>query len=565
MTVKKNDIRIIPILLGFLFLVSLGSVQADMQYSVINPTTLTKIATQDTFFGYENYTPFNYASETVLNTSKNYALYGDLLITYCPNVARGLLTEAIYKFNFANISQIITNMTINGKLNTTYASQVFTWKWNQNVTWNESHVIGSGIGADSDELISHTYPTLTSNNVLDNRVNLGLDKSFVNALYQGGNITLKLNQTNPLIACNLNQNQVKTTSESHRFGVNSGAVVTLTLANFVTTLIQNTDIVPGTVFDFESNTTSNSFSPVNDFGYDPTTNTIYPQKTKTAIPDFYTTDENNLDIISCAGLNYLNVTWGSINEPIFGNPSYDVICFNQSGDHNEQDGWYGAIKVINNTNVRGGAGVDFDFYYALISPSYSTFSTPFLSPDPPQLGQNLSIFWTTSQELNTILYYKPAGGSYSTVQNLGNFSTYHNVTINKDSLQLSTYTFYLAGNTTSGVYSTSINYTFTVGTNLNVTGNGTISTGARGLADAGFVDSPVLGVYVLGFFILAFFTIWGFLKGGSYLGLTILVSGIVVLSTITLLPIYLLIPFIVLAAAVVVIIFRKIFTPGGGD
>ena len=142
-------------------------------------------------------------------------------------------------------------------------------------------------------------------------------------------------------------------------------------------------------FDFESRAGSFSDFPEADFSFNIDTNTLTPLH---SIEARETTSEydivNNLNSQTCSAVtNYGTAGISSINFP---SGNYWNICFKLSAQHNGQS-FYGAVKVINNTNNL------FTFYWALYSPSYVTFSSFLASPASPRGTQDAVITWSTTQ------------------------------------------------------------------------------------------------------------------------------------------------------------------------
>jgi hypothetical protein len=195
----------------------------------------------------------------------------------------------------------------------------------------------------------------------------------------------------------------------------------LNVVDFLNATILGTD-VPVTYFDFESGLASTSSFAQADFSYDAGTNTLTPLVpavfASTAESSY--TAANNLQNHDCGGTygnSYSTTPITSLNPvPDF----YDVVCFNLSSQHNGFQ-FYGAIKILNNTNVRSGASEEFDFHWAMYSSSLTTMSNFTYSPEPPQANRNLTVSWTTTQPTDSVVRFRfrtlPSGnyGSWITV------------------------------------------------------------------------------------------------------------------------------------------------------
>lgn len=218
-----------------------------------------------------------------------------------------------------------------------------------------------------------------------------------------------------------------------------------------------------TYFDFESGHASSGYFNEADFAYDAVGNILTPY-VPVSFYDSVTSNENDMsDILCSVNGGYSTSPRTSINIP-FG--TYDIFCFNLTGNHNGYN-FYGAIKVINNTNVRGGVNPEFDFYSGFYSSVFNAFTSPSYSPSTPVDNVNLTITWSTTTPITTNLRFRTVLGSeygaYSTFY--GDNETYnnvHSVEIDSSYLEAGTYQLELFGFDNDSSEYTSENYIFTV-------------------------------------------------------------------------------------------------------
>lgn len=142
---------------------------------------------------------------------------------------------------------------------------------------------------------------------------------------------------------------------------------------------------------------------------------------------------NTLANVACAGeTGYSTSPIYSLNVPA---GKYYVICFNLTANHNGHP-FFGAIKV-NNAQTDQILGVpvggDFNFWAALYSPAFTSFSIPTRIPATVNGGDNVSYFWQSSQPTTTGVQYfiTPSGGSTTvvTIVSDGNLTLSHAYTI----------------------------------------------------------------------------------------------------------------------------------------
>lgn len=182
-----------------------------------------------------------------------------------------------------------------------------------------------------------------------------------------------------------------------------------------------------------SQTPLSSSFPQADFSWN-LNNILTPQNGATAVIVALQNDTTNtLATTACAGeTGYSSSPIYSINIPT---NQYYVICFNLTANHNGHP-FFGAIKV-NNAQTDSFLGVptggDFNFWAAIYSPAFTSFSIPTRIPATVNAGNNVTYYWTSSQPTTTGVQYfiLPSGGT-STVVTLvsdANLTNSHSYTI----------------------------------------------------------------------------------------------------------------------------------------
>lgn len=227
------------------------------------------------------------------------------------------------------------------------------------------------------------------------------------------------------------------------------------LVDFQNATVLGTDVT-FVFFDFESGTASTTGFSGADFSYDVVNNIFQPLRPAVVTGSALSlTAANNLQLLDCA--SYAPFSFNQFSNLNVPSGTYDVICFDLSSEHNGHQ-FYGAIKLINNTNVRNGANPEADFHYALYSSELTTISNFTFSPDPPQGSRNLTVSWTSSQPTTSILRFRfrtlPNGlfTAYSTIFGDQNFTTSHSVIINKQfMLYPAAYEMFAQGTTSGNV------------------------------------------------------------------------------------------------------------------
>jgi hypothetical protein len=176
-----------------------------------------------------------------------------------------------------------------------------------------------------------------------------------------------------------------------------------------------------------ANPLSSSF-PQADFSWNVGTNTLTPSNGATALVVAVQNDTTNtLANAACAGYTgYSASPISGLNTPVGSQPQYYVICFNLTATHNGHP-FFGAIKVNNaQTNQVLGivTGGDFNFWAAIYSPAFTSFSIPTRIPATVNGGDNVSYFWTSSQPTTTGVQYfiTPSGGTTTVITLVSNGS-----------------------------------------------------------------------------------------------------------------------------------------------
>lgn len=432
---------------------------------------------------------------------------------------------------------------------TSFDQSIFYLKnstWRDNITWLEApEGFAEGIGS-----INPFEPN-------GNLTSIALDTSnsgFMNELYNTSLFSLFMSQIGGVV---LNP------SDSAWFASlqsNDPERLRFALSDIQTGTVRSTDTSTFR-FDFEAANTSNT--QYVDFIYEPATNILT-----------YNTGGQNFAFAGIGLDLTTQVTCGAehynlIFTPVGITANQEVYCFNLTRQHNGEE-FYGAIKILNNTNVRGGAGIDFDFQYALYSPNYVVFSAPEYSPNPQQAGLNLTVTWLTSIPLTTELRFTVnlTNGTLIPLNTVfgdsGALVTTHNAIINKDFMTYGTYFITLYGNSSSGLQFNTTTYNFTIGQAFN-NRTAPLPRALDDLVDSGFCSDFTTCTYIFGLALLAFASLFAFFYGGLQLGLAAFTTMAMIESLVGLLPIFLIVPLIVITALVVVNLFRKSFTSGGGE
>lgn len=321
-----------------------------------------------------------------------------LLSTVRISLANPSLT-AVFPFWKMNVSEIrelaIDEMYMTWYVTTAHSASC-AWEigYFLDNEWNQTELNYTNVPDDStrtDFVLMYINETgsYTSNNIFDTAV--GGETSYTGLIYSQDIISYSKDPT--LVgSCDSNAEGNITSIEG-----GSGMKLIAEAYTYYKHTIQGTD-TPYTCFDFESQRATTSFNAQSDFCYNASSNTmeVYsPALFASRGASENTT--NDLDQYACSG--EIGYGFSDIVNINFPSGEYDVYCFNQSNDHDNYP-FFAAIKVINNTNVRGGSNEEFDFHYALFSPSFVTFSVPEADPDPVVKLHNATFTWTTTQPLS---------------------------------------------------------------------------------------------------------------------------------------------------------------------
>ncbi len=214
--------------------------------------------------------------------------------------------------------------------------------------------------------------------------------------------------------------------------------------DFYTGTIQGTDISV-IYFDFESNASSTADFPEADVVINADENSL--QALHGATSTFINSlndPTNTLDNLACKGATGYTTSktygWGA-GQPF--TSDNDVGCIYLGNNHDGR-AFYGAIKIINVTNVRSGASKDLDFYVAAYSPVYSVISDMDLSPNPIQTRRNVTFTWLSSTALTSNIKFRVTdvnthvSTGYTTIEgNASQFTTTHTLVANGNNFELS--------------------------------------------------------------------------------------------------------------------------------
>lgn len=259
-----------------------------------------------------------------------------------------------------------------------------------------------------------------------------------------------------------------------------------------------------------------------------------------------------------APFNYTTDIRTEINVP----QGSDVYCFNVSSEHGGRE-FYGIIQVVNVTED------NFDFFYGLAGPNLTEITNVFHLPANPLSNQSVTVFWQSSQTVNSTLFYrfKKIGdvnfSNFNRLEGLG-LTKNHSIIIDKENIVESNfYQYYvMAGttnNTNSGAY-----YNFSVGIgqrpeylyNESYIRN---ITETRERLPFGVPNTETY-IFLFGVVILAIFTIAGFWFGGYPFGLGSFFGGTALLTAIGFLPSWLLTPLLIITALIVANWIKKGFS-----
>lgn len=356
----------------------------------------------------------------------------------------------------SSMYMVANNVTLNAVCGLPAAQQIIRWMsrddWYDSMNYTQSPVQSAGVTQANISAINFTV-----NNSSPVSTSFGLtDPKVMASFYGNASTTLFINAFNQ--KCNgLNAYATMNSLES-----SNPEYFNMTMVDSFAGSYDSNDVSTA-YFDFEAQNFSLVNFPQADFKYDGSTNTITPLA---ATMDRYTTEPsaaNTLNTVSCNLVASYSLTpYPSVNFP-FG--YYDILCFNLTSQHGGNN-FYGAIKVLNNTNVRAGLSPEFDFIYYGYSPAFNAFSTPIFAPSVPTASVNLTITWLTSNPMTSVLrfqYIDPATQQLTNFATLSNSSltSYHALTIPASLMFATSYSFYLEGvDANSNLYDSSF-YNFT--------------------------------------------------------------------------------------------------------
>jgi len=244
-----------------------------------------------------------------------------------------------------------------------------------------------------------------------------------------------------------------------------------------------------------------------------------------------------------------------------------TLCINLTSEHNGVKDWWGMIKVkkiVRNYVLFVYNGGYIEYYYALSAPGRSMFSGVALNPDPPIYESDLLVRWDTSIPMTSTLGYRTVYNS----TNIGAWTFKFNTT-----LQEANHYFVISYKdikngilqfNISGIDGNGSNYTYpifnrTIGfSNVFTNGSAQIPQAIQRLVDNGLVPDTTTGVWFFGIVLLivaTLFSMW-FLDSLEF-GLTVLITGMFIMSAIGILPIFIIIPMLILAVLILVHFIRR--------
>ncbi len=348
-------------------------------------------------------------------------------------------------------------------------------------------------------------------------------------------------------------------------------------ADFYTAKITGTDTTY-TYFDFETYTTDSITFPEADFYYDAVSDKLI--MLGDTVATFYGregSNDNTLSEIPCTVDAYApseQMNFSVTNQPL----GYSIYCFNISESFGGRQ-YAGAIKIINNTNVRGGINNEFDFFYALYSPDWLEIYNVQHSPQSPIINQSVVVTWKTTLEADSTLYFRmresgnDSYSSWGTIENLTESVLSHSLTINGSEFIRDNffYQYYVESasvtETNDGNY-----YNFTVGgfyeidfpPNYTTPEHGWNITDNTGIAITNLerntgVDA-IIWLYLMAFLIIAFCSGAGFLLGNSGLGFGIFITLVFIFTLFHWLPSWIIMPFILVTGLILAKLISKVFS-----
>jgi hypothetical protein len=244
-----------------------------------------------------------------------------------------------------------------------------------------------------------------------------------------------------------------------------------------------------------------------------------------------------------------------------------TICINLSSEHNNIPGWWGMIKVkkiVRNYVLFVYNGGYIEYYYALASPSRSIFSNVILNPDPPIHASDLLIRWDTSVPMTSKLGWRTIKNSTDITAWTYKFNTTlqtldHNFLIPSSNILSGLMEFNISGTDINGTNWTYPIFNRTIGYSNVITNNESIiGRSITRLEEGGLVTDTTTGIWLFGIVLLMICVLFimYFLDSLEF-GLTILITGLFILSAIGILPLFIVIPMLILAVLVLVHFIRR--------
>jgi len=343
-----------------------------------------------------------------------------------------------------------------------------------------------------------------------------------------------------------------------------------TLVDFLTKEIHRNATVATSNMFFDFETGGNNINTADFlFRHDNNTLNSFVGNVTTFSADFKDpqTDNPNLNTLENIDCSLATYNLGSSNIPVEAN---NIYCFNLTSLHNGNEFWGGIkVKLYSTTNFFGlYNGGKFDFFYSLQSPSLFSFSNIQLTPDPPQVGSSLFVFYSTSLPLTSNIRYRTVINStnitnWINIINETGFTRNHVITVPASGIKSGTFQFQLFGSDQNATEYESEIFNRTVGArNIFTIPNATVPGIIEDLSETGFCGSFSDCSYLFGFILLAICGLFAVYFGGMEFALGIIVTGIIVFSIIGLLPVFLMIPLLVIAVIIIVSLVLKVVQGG---
>ena len=323
-------------------------------------------------------TPFK-DTDTLLNANAS-------LLTVYDGTSRA--TYLGYNFTILPNDQILVNSTWTASYNVNLGSgvHIVALNWLYNNTWDEGFDPNTFAFGLIQQLATQVFTTPVNNN--QNRTYTALDElNFVANFYDRNLLAVINNHISGAgaTAISLFSNE---TNRSAFF-----TIVTTTDTSRI--IAENSSLTPDIYYDIESENFSTVYTDYIDFYYSGTNNTIQPN-----VPMAFITSESNdtetlrnIDCKSAGGLYQNTSHVSAINVPV---TSRNIFCFNLTGQHENTQGWFGAIKVLiaNSTN--------FTFFSALYAPAFNVTvaATPTPTPTPAPSGADANIISVSVSDSN---------------------------------------------------------------------------------------------------------------------------------------------------------------------